>query len=487
VGFLRNLLGFGQQGMAPAWTGLMGAGGQTPGFGDPTMPQQEPPMDWTGFQGATGAPVAAPQPPAAPRPRPIQAPNVAPMQPMAAPQQAPLAAVSGARPAITPPGLLERFGTTMESPGLQMALSMLGNSRNGGDWGAVGRDVREISANTQQQRLIEEQRRRQTTQDQREGTVFDRQRTVWGREDEQLQRWQAAMQAETDPQRRAQLEAIGPQGYGDFIARQQQMQFQHNEGELDRNASLRAASIRSANENSLGRYFQSMDAQTLGDLNQQSAQLQAVGLPQLRALRNTIVSAGAAGLNGRPIDYNTRITLGRYFNGSSADRQTLEVWNAQILGPALETLRGLGAMSEREMEAAINSFSNPNMTLGSALQLLDERITTAERRVATAQAAGAFFNEAQGLTGVRNQAGQDWPTYLQSTLSETPGSGTRPETSVPRGGYSDPPAAAIQELRRDTSAAARREFDQTFGPGAAARVLNSATERRRQAYGGNLR
>lgn len=483
---LLSLLGYGQQGMAPAWTQLAGSGGQTPGFGDPMMPPPaSPPMDWSGFPGVAPVSAAAPAP-QAPRPRPIQAPNVAPMQALAQPQSAPLAQMNANAPTIAPPSLMERFNGAMESPAFQIGLSMLGNAR-GSNWGQVGQDVREINATAQQRRLLEEQRRRQATADQREGAIFGRQQTEWGREDQQIQRWQAAMQAETDPQRRAQLEAIGPAGYGDYIARQQQMQFQHNEGELDRNAQLRAAQVRSANENNLGRYFQSMDAQTLGDLNQQAAQLQAVGLPQLRALRNTIVSAGAADLNGRPIDYNTRITLGRYFNGSSADRQTLEVWNAQILGPALETLRGLGAMSEREMEAAINSFSNPNMTLGSAMQLLDERIATAERRVATAQAAGTFFGEADGLTGVRNSAGQDWPTYLQSTLGETPGSGTRPETAVPRGGYRDPPAAAISELRRDTSAAARREFDQTFGPGAAERVLNSAASRRREAYGGSLR
>lgn len=126
------------------------------------------------------------------------------------------------------------------------------------------------------------------------------------------------------------------------------------------------------------------------------------------------------------------------------------------------------------MEAAVNSFSNPDMTLGAAMQLIDEKIATAERRVATAQAAGQFFQEAQGLTGTRNAAGQDWPTYLQERIGATPGAGGTGENLVPRGGYGDPPAAAIAELQRDTSASARREFDQTFGPGAAARALAGA-------------
>jgi hypothetical protein len=94
----------------------------------------------------------------------------------------------------------------------------------------------------------------------------------------------------------------------------------------------------------------------------------------------------------------------------------LETWNARIMGPALETLRGLGSMSEREFEAAVASFANPNMTLGAALSLVDEQIAKAERQTKTARAANDFMADAGGLTGRRNAQGQDWPAFLEATL-----------------------------------------------------------------------
>lgn len=330
----------------------------------------------------------------------------------------------------TPPGgWMSRLQSGMESPLFNIGMALMAGSQNGGDWGVVSDTLRGYGQDQRERQRLENEQRRQKAQDAQTNTLFARQQTQWGREDQQIADWERALQNETDPQRQAQLRAIGPQGYGGWLQDEARMRFQSHEAQLDRDAAERAARIRSANENSLGRYFQSMDAQTLGELNQTAAQLQSVGLPQLRALRQTIERAGSS-LTGQPIDYNTRITLGRYFNGSSSDRQSMEVWRAQILGPALETLRGLGAMSEREMEAAVNSFSNPNMTMGAAMQLIDEKIATAERRVATAQAAGRYFREAQGLTGVTNSAGQDWPTYLQSQLG-APVASTMPNGAPP--------------------------------------------------------
>lgn len=423
-------------------------------------------------------PFVAPQTPEGQGAGPALAPPAPP--PQAAPMPQPnrmqsawqgLLGTSGLKPGA---GIQERMNAVADGPLFNTGMALLAASAPG----ATGADFVNQIQNYRQGQLQREQMRRQEWRENREDKqndmVMSRQQTAWNREDEQRTAWQAAVNNEQDPQRRATLQALGPQGYGDWMAGEQQRAFQAREGQLDRETTMRAASIRSANENSLGRYFQAMDAETLGTLNNQSAQLSAVGLPQLNNLRNTIVQAGSA-LTGQPIDYNTRITLGRYFNGSSAERQTLEVWRAQILGPALETLRGLGAMSEREMEAAINSFSNPDMTLGAALQLLDERIAIAQNRVAQAEIANEYFQQYGGLTGV----GPGWSSYLSQRLNERGGGGGggqpppqgAPQQAPRSQGYPSPSSQDVQTLRRDSSAERRRQFDEVYGPGAAARAL----------------
>lgn len=344
-----------------------------------------------------------------------------------------------------------------------------------------------------------QQMQRQQRLDQRDDTVFGRQQTQWSQEDQQRRDWEEAVRGEPDPQRRAALRAMGPQGYGDWMAGEQQrafaaqqqtnqQEFQSREGQLDREAQARAAAIRAANENPLGRMFQSMDAQQLGGMNQRASVLQAQTLPALRQVRENILQAGQSA-TGQPVDYNSRIVINRVFNGQGGDRQALETWRARILRPALEMLPP-GPATDRDVALVMENFANPNMQLGSALSLIDERIAAAEREVIQASAANEFFGGANGLTGTRNAQGQDWPTFLAERMRTAPGVATTPQNSIPVGGYATPPAAAIAELRRDTSAAARAEFDQTFGPGAAARALgnrSNPSQESRRLNNGNLR
>lgn len=452
--------------------------GYGPGWGDyqRRQQQQQRPMQYAAAQ-----PQAMPQMPSLTAP-----PNGQPMGPdpfapaPVAPQMTPGMAKEPTMPQEGGGGFFNRlnkgFGSLTESPLFNVSMALLANSERGGDWGGFSQDLRQYGQDQTQRQRAQDESRRNKVADTRDESIFGRQQTEWQRQDEQLGRWRSAIQAEQDPQRRSQLEAIGPDGYAQYTLQNQQMQFQSRENQLNRDNDRRVAATRSANENSFGRYFQAMDAQTIGDLNQQSAQLQAVGMPQLYALRDTIAQAGL-NLTGQPIDYNNRITLGRYFNGSSGERQTLEVWRAQILGPALETLRGLGAMSEREMDAAIQSFSNPNMTLGAAQQLIDQRIAIAQRRIETANHANSYFQQYGGLTG----SGPGWPQYLAEQLgSELPANTTAGAPGMGGGAPPAPtsaspgsqiPAAAVTDLRSDPSPQARREFDAVFGQGAAARIL----------------
>jgi len=321
------------------------------------------------------------------------------------------------------------FGDMNGMDMLSLGLSLLGNSQNGGDWGQVGRDLQGIQQNAMSREDRAREIERQKTADQRAQEEFD----AWRKEQKRLQgmqdRYNAALEDPTlDEESKRLLGIMGPEGYGQYQLWQAEQKARTKEAETQRtfesgeNAKNRAASIeearvRSANDNSIDKYFQAMDAETLGKGNAEAAQLQSRGLPMLKTLQDNINKAGEQ-LTGKPLDANSRITLGRLFNGSSSDRQTLETWRARVLGPALETLRGLGAMSEREMEAAINAFSNPDMTLGAAKELIDERIRLAENKLLENKTMNKFFADAKGITGKHNAAGQDWNTALTLAFEE---------------------------------------------------------------------
>jgi hypothetical protein len=372
---------------------------------------------------------------------------VQPIQPMQPQQQSPLAQLNTApapQPRLTG---WERFQDGMaglpNNPLFTLGMSLLGNAQ-GSRWDQVGQDMQSFGQAQQQRQLLENERRRQQAQDRREETIFGRQQTEWGLQDQQRRDWEAALRGEQDPARQAQLRAMGPQGYGDFIARERQMEFQAREGQLDREAQMRAAALRAANENPLGRMFQSMDAQQLAGMNQRASVLQAQTLPALRQVRENILRAGQSA-TGQPIDYNSRIVLNRVFNGQGADRQALETWRARILRPALEMLPP-GAATDRDVALVMENFANPNMQLGSALSLIDERIAAAEREIIQAQAANEFFGQANGLTGTRNQTGQDWPTFLSERMASAPGYNPLPDgqpTTTPA-----PPGGPPPEARR---------------------------------------
>lgn len=180
----------------------------------------------------------------------------------------------------------------------------------------------------------------------------------------------------------------------------------------------------------MGRYTQAADAELLQQQVALSAQIQSVGLPSLLNVQQTIAEARkVGGVAGQPLGTNERVTLGRLFNGSGPGRPTLEVWRAQVLTPALESMRGLGAMTEKEFEAAMSSFANPNMTLEAAETLMSQKLAEARRRVATADVMQRFAMESNGITGRTNKAGQNFGTYLTEELDRMGLGGAVPPVS----------------------------------------------------------
>lgn len=320
---------------------------------------------------------------------------------------------------------------------LGLGLSLMGNAQNGGDWGAVGQDLMQIQQGVErrQDRALSQQDREREIKRQEEADARAKEEFgAWRKEQERVAgltaRYEEALKDPTlDPEAKRMLGIMGPEGYGQYemwradkAARAEERKadqtFTAGENAKNRAASAEEARIRAQNENSIGRYFQAQDAETIGRSNSEAAQLQSRGLPMLQAVKDDLAQARELGLQRGFFNADAKIKLGQVFNENGPMQTTLETWRARVMGPALETLKGLGAMSEREMIAAMESFANPDMTLDAATELLDERIRLAENKLLENRTMNAFFTDAKGLTGKRNAAGQDWNTALTLAFEE---------------------------------------------------------------------
>lgn len=140
----------GQQGLMPGewdWMQNMGGWGQMPG-------QQFPQMQFPGMPQQQQRPTQFPQARApAAMPQPDENGISGPMPSMVS------QVGTATPPPVKPPGFGERFQGFMDpnnqrglfGPGMQMAMSLLGNGANGGRWDRVGADMRSIQENQGQQ------------------------------------------------------------------------------------------------------------------------------------------------------------------------------------------------------------------------------------------------------------------------------------------------------------------------------------------------
>jgi hypothetical protein len=254
---------FGQQSWLPPWITPYGTPAQAP-----QQQQESFNPNWAATLG-TSQPQAQPMPqPATPRPQ-QRRPQPISFTPQAAQMMSPDASVAvpymdaqgqrqmgqtqfGPAPGqsqaqVRAPSFTERLGTWSESPLLQMGLSLLGNSRNGGDWGAVGQDLRQFGQDrTQRQRQANEDRRLAAAEG-RETEQFN-----WMR-DERLsvsQRRQLARDfiASHPEAERAELAMIDPDELGTYLQQRRQFELQQQQLELQTqeardNRAYRGASL----------------------------------------------------------------------------------------------------------------------------------------------------------------------------------------------------------------------------------------------------
>lgn len=212
MGFLSRLNPF-----APAWAALAGA--PQPAYGEPAP--QPTPMDWTAFTQATGQPAAALPAPRAPRP--MQAPAASPFQNLAGPAQTPLAALQSNTAQINPPGFSERVDMMAQSPLFNLGMSLLGNARNGGNWGQVAQDMQGFNSQRLQQQRMDRQEARENEQ------------WSWARDERRQsneRRRLAQQYINSRPEaERAELRMIDPDQLGAYL--QQQRQFGLQERQMD--------------------------------------------------------------------------------------------------------------------------------------------------------------------------------------------------------------------------------------------------------------
>lgn len=105
-------------------------------------------------------------------------------------------------------------------------MALLGNAQNGGDWGAAAQQMQDFGARQQQKKMLENEERRAAALERMQGEQFSWERDAQARAAQQRQSWQQAVEGEQDPKRRQQLLAIGPDGYGEWLQRQDELEFQ---------------------------------------------------------------------------------------------------------------------------------------------------------------------------------------------------------------------------------------------------------------------
>lgn len=353
---------------------------------------------------------------------------------MMQPQQSPLAQLQPMAPQVRPslgtrvndmfnPGP-DGTGGIFNSPLLQMGMSLLGNSRNGGDWGAVARDMQGITQQRQQQALLRRQTRRENTQDQREGQVFQRQQSDWQRQDQQYQRWENAVRAEQDPQRRAMLEAMGPQQYGEFMGQESQQSFQHNEGELDRAASLRNAQI-AASASAAGRndprdriQYQN-DMRRLTVMGDAATYANTYALPKLQRAEQIIRRLSEIGGMDNPLSASRRIQLSQLGQFGTEARGLLQELTRIQTQFTVEDARALAPVSNTDFGRLMEINPNGNMTVDAAYRIVSGMRQDIQRGVGNYTAAARWADEHNGLTGTLDDQGRTFEQVQYENMQQS--------------------------------------------------------------------
>lgn len=329
----------------------------------------------------------------------------------------------------------DRLASLDTNPLFNIGMSLLGNAQ-GSNWSGVGQDVRDFGRAQRERQMLDNEQRRQKMGDARESEQW-----TWAQEERQQQQrqrqsWQEAVTSEQDPARRAQLQAIGPEAYGEWLQRQDEIQFQRERARVQDSQFAQSLSIDRAR---LGqdRYNNSLQ----GALGRQEADY--VGSMRGRLDNWRMVDNDMRTIEGwlerRPdvfsslLDGTEEEVLRRYTQRGDQEALTA-AQELYAIGSSLarEELRGQTPVSNIDFLAALRG--NPTTASSPAFvrNWLDR--ARADRQAMEQQYQSALQHAQQfgNLSAVNPQTGR---SFYQSTYDRygDPGGGEQDAAPAPRG------------------------------------------------------
>lgn len=386
---------------------------------------------------------------------------------------------------------------------LQMGLSMLGNSQNGGDWGAVGKDLAQVTQGVQQRAQVEKQNKRLDTQDAQNAKLFGYQEDELKataaerkRVEEVRTGTKAAAQsmldempADADPGARSLLKyaVTNPDAFQGVLEYQiglakEDRDFNREKklAELQGNIQLRVAAMQAERDDKradrqFDKSLAAADAQRIADsggiIDQKRAALKNVD--QTLGIIDEAVARGQKSGGYITPDGKLNQLLGQYASADSVDRIKSLTANRVLATLAVQK----GAASEKDAETAGYAAVNPEtMQFGSAQKLLYGMRDDLMRDLAKEEGRRTWIRD----YGSPSVAFRKMPDGSQLSFDQSFDQDYKPGASPYAAIDSfmttpNIPANAVTLLKQNPTDDVKRQFDAKYGAGSAARILTQGS------------
>jgi len=356
---------------------------------------------------------------------------------------------------------------------VRLGGSLLAGSQPGGaGWAAPTEALGQITGEKENKKRYDAEQARQAAQDAMQKEMFALQKgeaQYTADQRDRLVKSQGELVASlqgTNPELAAAIKNMGAEQFGTFYGQRllanedakakellTQREWDHQDSMLGRQLSSqeRIARIGAANENNVFKAFQTKDAGMIADRQQEAVDIDTKTLPAMRTLLQNIKQAGQyEDATGQIIPANLRVKLSRVFNGSTGERVALDTWAARTLQPAIAMFAGTGPMATQELELAMKSFANPDMDLGSAVELVEEMIAQKERVLNATNGLSEYYSTYGGITRPTVPGAPPVTQWMKDRLQDTgftPGQAGRDERAAAAGMGATPAAPAAPRVQ----------------------------------------